>query len=239
VDEFDTAIAEAEDAPDEADLDLSEDEIKAIGWQRTQSHDLSKRTLDPDRPAWHRQPNESVPAYEAFMLYLSSGKDFTQTDTAKALGKSNTLIKRWARVWRWTDRQALYEEHFQLMRLESAEAQRDRMWARIDSLSDKALLIVDANFERFLGGFEEDGTPKEKEEMKADALVRLFTEAVKAQKMAVLARIQNRTESAEEQERIATKMADDMASVLREIMNDLGVPDEQAKEILRKHLMAA
>ena len=61
--------------------------------------------------AWERQPNESAQAYEAFSIYLEQGADRSQREVAKKLGKSLTLISRWASKYEWVERCRQYDNH--------------------------------------------------------------------------------------------------------------------------------
>lgn len=58
--------------------------------------------------AWERQPGESEEAYEAFTDYYKNPKR-SQKKTAKAVGKSDTLIYRWSVRWHWTERAREYD----------------------------------------------------------------------------------------------------------------------------------
>ena len=49
---------------------------------------------------WERQTGESYQAFAAFQTYLTTAER-SYPKVARALQKSTTLIKRWAKKYRW------------------------------------------------------------------------------------------------------------------------------------------
>lgn len=70
-------------------------------------------TAAPPPPApWERQTDESVVAFEAFVIYRDMGTERSHAKVCKKVGKNQTLIGRWSkqhdwvvRVEAWTDEQ--------------------------------------------------------------------------------------------------------------------------------------
>lgn len=58
---------------------------------------------------WGRQPDESQPAYDAFITYRDQGYTRSYRATAAALNKSRSLIDRWGKVWFWQGRAAAWD----------------------------------------------------------------------------------------------------------------------------------
>jgi len=63
--------------------------------------------------AWERSREESPAAYQAFVTYRGLGANRTLVAAAKALGKNQSLLRRWAtrydwkgRAWAWDQAQA-------------------------------------------------------------------------------------------------------------------------------------
>lgn len=184
-------------------------------------------------------------AYQAFMTYLMQGQDRKVEDAARILEKSVPLMRRWSAQWQWRLRAAAYEEHYLLLRLESMEADRDDMFLRHKALASTAMVIIEAKFNELISLLrpDEDGNVKGLgEEFKPDTLVRLFAEAVKVDRMSVLGRVEAAEKSAQEQERLAEEHADELASIIKSIVNDLNLDDDQlaiAREVIPKYVMGA
>lgn len=63
-----------------------------------------------DLKAWDRIPEESDPAWEAFVIYRDLGPgERTLAKVAKELRKSATLIERWSQRWDWPRRSGLWD----------------------------------------------------------------------------------------------------------------------------------
>jgi hypothetical protein len=59
---------------------------------------------------WERQPRESLKAFAAFRAYLEAGPQRSHRGLAQQLGKSGSLISRWANAHGWTVRIAAWDE---------------------------------------------------------------------------------------------------------------------------------
>jgi len=57
-----------------------------------------------DLKPWDRRRQESTVAYQAFLVYRDLGADRTFIAAANALGKSTSLLRRWAACYDWRDR---------------------------------------------------------------------------------------------------------------------------------------
>jgi hypothetical protein len=62
---------------------------------------------------WERQEGESTSAYNAFRTYYMTPESEKRTYAAVAekVGKSDTLIRRWAKTWNWEQRTLAYDNH--------------------------------------------------------------------------------------------------------------------------------
>src|SRR5687767_966653 len=78
--------------------------------------------------AWDKQPGESAPAYRAFREYLLMGGERSTRKVARALSKSDSLIRRWSREKRWVARVEAFE----------AEAAKRQDEAAMDVLAERA-----------------------------------------------------------------------------------------------------
>jgi hypothetical protein len=58
---------------------------------------------------WERLPNESSPAFEAFVIYRDMGVERALVKVASELGKSKALIERWSARNAWVRRVELWE----------------------------------------------------------------------------------------------------------------------------------
>jgi hypothetical protein len=79
--------------------------------------------IPPPVHAWDRRPAESGVAWEAFVAYRDLGASRTHATVGTSLGKSTTLMSRWASVHEWTPRVELWE----------VEQDRVRQRAALDS----------------------------------------------------------------------------------------------------------
>lgn len=68
---------------------------------------------------WERQPAESYQAFAAFQNYLTTAER-SYSKVAKALSKSTTLIKRWAKKYRWRERADAWDGELSKRAMEQA-----------------------------------------------------------------------------------------------------------------------
>lgn len=66
---------------------------------------------------WEIQPNETKPAYDAFVLYRDMGAERSQVKVSQSCGKHPTLIQRWSRRWRWQWRLEQWERYLDRIRV--------------------------------------------------------------------------------------------------------------------------
>ena len=78
---------------------------------------------------WDRQSGESYPAFEAFKIFLDL-KPRTYKRVSDTVGKSLTLIKRWAKNHHWRDRADAYDAELQRKSMEKAADEYAVMIAR-------------------------------------------------------------------------------------------------------------
>lgn len=124
--------------------------------------ELKRKDWAEDRQPWDRQPRETQKAYEAFMVYVrlpyetiagvATGVTRSEREVGRKLGKSHTLINRWARQWGWTPRADAYD--LEMQRVEHEERkQKHRAWIRkaegnLSGVRDEAHEIYQLLFER-------------------------------------------------------------------------------------------
>jgi hypothetical protein len=188
--------------------------------------------LDETKALWLRQRRESVQAYAAFMAYLLLPiEDRTYARTCEQIGKSLTLVRQWGMRWQWRNRAAAYAEHHLLMKLESVEENRDRMWREQEFIAGTAIEILKKELEAILMeliGDPETGVPPKKGIIKADALNRLLDTATKIQRQAVLGRTKNAEKVAERHAKLNEQHGDELYDILSRFMNMLQLtPDQQ------------
>jgi hypothetical protein len=56
------------------------------------------------REPWERQPGEGNKPFQAFQIYLKMGVQRSYAKVARRLGKSATIVARWAGKWKWSQR---------------------------------------------------------------------------------------------------------------------------------------
>lgn len=212
----------------------------------------SRRELTPGRKPWFRQDGETAICYADFMHFLMLPQDErTLKGAMAATGKSKSLMQKRIHQWSWKLRASAYDEHYLLLRLESVEADRDRMFREHRELTSMGLSIVGAHFQELNrliaevqaqeGETDEDGEPKSLATgYKPADIIRLFTEAIKADRATVLGRAEAVANSAEEAERLAEKHSDELAALLTNVLDEVNLSPEQrllAKEVIERHLV--
>ena len=70
---------------------------------------------------FEQQPRESAKAFAAFSLYLSLGAERSTREVGKQLGKSESLIERWAAKFDWRSRVAAHATHLAIVEREAIE----------------------------------------------------------------------------------------------------------------------
>lgn len=88
-----------------------------------------KRSVNQTEP-WERQEGESWKAYEAFCVFRDLGGKRTTPATAKALGKNESLIKKWRSQFDWNSRAEAFDIQVQRDAYEKAVAEKASMTAR-------------------------------------------------------------------------------------------------------------
>lgn len=83
------------------------------------------------RQPWERKDDEGAKRYEAFWKYLQQGTGTrSQRRVAEELGKSLTLISRWATEEDWTERVATYDKHMIDIMQAAIETETQEMFKR-------------------------------------------------------------------------------------------------------------
>jgi hypothetical protein len=82
--------------------------------------------------AWERQPKESRAAYAAFAAFRGGGTGRTLRAAAGAVGKSYSLVRRWAKQWHWQERARAWDvaqgrDLAEVTRQEQREARRRQL----------------------------------------------------------------------------------------------------------------
>lgn len=123
---------------------------------------LRRKDWAEDRQPWEKQPGETAKAYEAFMVFVrlpyetvagvASGVTRSEREVGRKMGKSHTLINRWARQWGWIARADAYDLEMQRVEHEEQVA-RHRAWVKqagqnLSGVRDDAQMIYKLLFER-------------------------------------------------------------------------------------------
>lgn len=101
---------------------------------------------------WERQPNESEPAWNAFLTYRDMEPPRTVQAVADKLSKSRQQITKFKSKWFWDDRVRAYDNEIQKEALAKAVKERQKMNERhttigmkLQKLALEALDNLDAN----------------------------------------------------------------------------------------------
>jgi DNA-binding MarR family transcriptional regulator len=128
-----------------------------------------------------------------------------------------------------------------LLRLESVEAERDRMFVEHRALTSTALSLVDTHMKTMIRSLsEEEGIDAlAKAGYKPSDIVRLVKEIEKADRDLTLQRFENAKDAQERHERLVETHAEELAAMYRELVDELDLTPEQleiAKAVAQRQL---
>lgn len=94
-----------------------------------------------------RLPNESEPAYEAFVMYVQAGVGRSAREVGRKLGKDWSLISRWCSKHRWLERAQAFDRRLQHV-AQKAEEERiiasAGLWAkRMEQTREEAFEVAE------------------------------------------------------------------------------------------------
>lgn len=96
---------------------------------------------------WDRRDGESVPAWDAFVMYRDLGNVRSCQKVADSLGKSMTLITRWSSNYEWVDRTTSFDRHLDAGAVEEYKQQTKRIVRQQTDLADKLLRHLDGQLD--------------------------------------------------------------------------------------------
>lgn len=223
---------------------MNEEEAKPLANEEDFKYRTGHRRTHAEitiQPAWHRQPTESIQAYAAFCAYLMLPmEERTLNRTKDVVGKSLSLMEKWSQRFQWRVRAASYEEHYLLLNLESIQAKRDDMFLQHESLARTGVSIVEAAMTDLISKIQDGKLSAE--HLKPDALNKLLDTVVKVHRQSILGRAESAEAVAEQQEKLADRYADELAELMRNVLDELNLSEEQvavAKAAVAKHLTGA
>lgn len=120
---------------------------------------------------WDRQPEETPPAWQAFVAYRDLGFDRSLRAAAEKIGKAQSLLARWSTRHGWVARAQAYDTHLDQEHQKRLRARRTTSEQRLLRIVDKGMAKLEAAFE---GKLELTDPAK---------LSRLMAELVKAERM--------------------------------------------------------
>lgn len=123
---------------------------------------------------WTRRDGETDVAWEAFGVYLRQSPR-SQAKAAEALGKSTTVINKWAQKYSWVERATAYDRYLETAATDGLAEELVRVRTRHLSLADKLLDHLERRLDDYIA-------------MNADPSVRwtqAFGAATRAQEVAV------------------------------------------------------
>jgi hypothetical protein len=139
--------------------------------------------IEHDQHPWHRliEEGEGTKAYEAANMYFLRGPGRSIASVGLELGKSEGLLGRWSRTYRWVERAAQWDDHAASLErhrneLERREARR-RMLDRHARVGQRAASIASS----WLDEFGEGGS-KTASELTASEAVRLLEVAARVER---------------------------------------------------------
>jgi hypothetical protein len=96
--------------------------------------------------AFERQEKESSKAFAAFTVYRDLGPQRSFRETAEMLGKSETLVRRWAVRFTWHERIRGYEDWLEMLKRDAIETYEREHTAEMQAKRDelRGLMIENA-----------------------------------------------------------------------------------------------
>jgi len=96
---------------------------------------------------WDRQPDESAPAYEAFLTYRDMGYARSTAGVAQKLGKSKTLMDRWSGRWDWVARTEAWDSMPSAKLVEAYEEMAQRVAEQHERVATKLMSRLEAHLD--------------------------------------------------------------------------------------------
>ncbi len=137
-----------------------------------------------ERKLWHRQPEETRRAAEAFRVYRDMGDERSLEKVGIALGKSTALIERWSARYGWVNRIKAYEDYLDQIRL---EANRKAIVEMSERQANNALVLQNLGMTRIVTlPKDEQGRvkPEALQKIGLGEAVRLVTEGFRMERVA-------------------------------------------------------
>lgn len=135
-----------------------------------------------ERIPWHKQKNESAPAFAAFAVYRDLGPQRSIAAAAQEVAKAVPTLKKWSRTNKWADRVDAYDHHVDERHL----AAREEGWLRANQRHQAiAGRVSDALVRRLQGDTRKGHEVKalNPQEIDWDDVGRLMSEVVKIERL--------------------------------------------------------
>ena len=130
---------------------------------------------------YERLPGESVKAFAAFQAYREMEGHGTYAKLAHTLGKSKSLIGRWATKWRWQERLRAYLNHLDHETLKNRDRELREMRKRHATFG-RALMSTGAKSLERINQKLADGP---KAELGLDDIIRMIHEGAELERKAL------------------------------------------------------
>ena len=132
---------------------------------------------EEDRDPWERRSDETLPAWEAFVVYRDLGLRRSQRKTCDALAKNRTTVQQWAAKYDWKRRCEAWDAEIDRKRreeeIEGVRKMRRRHIEAAEQLQDVGIAKV-----------KDLKTKKERAKMSATEAVRFIREGVNIERVA-------------------------------------------------------
>jgi hypothetical protein len=101
--------------------------------------------------AWQRRPEETGPAFEAFVLFRDMASPRSIKQVAEILGKGRSTLDEWAQKYRWNDRCRLWDNEVdkrtsnaQIAEIKAMKRRQAQMAFELQSAAHMALTALTA-----------------------------------------------------------------------------------------------
>lgn len=110
-----------------------------------------RKPVEPEIRPWDRQPNESGPAFEAFVIYRDMGPARSLTKVVERLHKSQTLLGGWSRTQDWVERARLWDVYVDQLAQDAIVSEVIDMRRRHAAVSKLGIQKVFEKFKTIMG----------------------------------------------------------------------------------------
>jgi hypothetical protein len=177
-------------------------------------------SISEERMPWERQLGESRKAFESFVAARTMGEEYTNAKVALRVGKSEALMRRWAKQWNWASRIDAWLREIDRARLRTEKQEILQMNERQANLGRGMMGVASVSLSRIGARLQKNAD----EFLKVEDTVRLGTAGAEIERKARLPYAGRRQEESDSSDgRGAQEIRITLEATLRKIDNFYGL----------------